>query len=176
MAFSDPAKNLTALGLKEGERVVDLGAGSGFYTLAAAKLVGGSGKVYAVEVQKDLLVRLKNDAHAHNLTNIDLVHGNMEELGGTHIKENMIDAALVCNVLFQVEDKDGFVNEIKRILKHGSRVLIIDWKESFGGIGPHSEAVFSEAQAAALFEKHSFKKVSSFDGGDHHYGLVYKRM
>ena len=58
--FSDPIKNLKMLGLKENDIVVDLGAGTGFYSVAAGTLVS-RGKVYAVELQKDFLDKYKQE-------------------------------------------------------------------------------------------------------------------
>src|SRR5438105_968093 len=127
MAFSDPEKNLSELGLEPGLFVADLGAGSGAYTLAAGRMVGGSGRVYSIDVQQELLSRIKNAAHAERLTNIEVIHGDIEEIGGTRLKEASVDVVLVCNVLFQSEQKETFLDEIRRILKPKGRVLIIDW-------------------------------------------------
>src|SRR5690349_15540940 len=59
--FSEPSANLAKLGLVDGMKVVDLGAGSGFYSYEAARRVGATGRVYAVDVQKDLLERLRSN-------------------------------------------------------------------------------------------------------------------
>ena len=63
--------------------MVDLGAGSGFYTFESAKRVGGSGRVYAVDVQKDLLERLHSVGANQGLRNIEIIWGNAEKIGGT---------------------------------------------------------------------------------------------
>jgi ubiquinone/menaquinone biosynthesis C-methylase UbiE len=174
MAFSDPSKNLESLGLHEGQVVADLGVGSGFYTLQAARLVGG-GKVYAIDVMEDLLVRIKTAAHNEHLNNIEVVHGNMEQLGGTRIKEMSVDVAIISNVLFQIEHKDIFVDEVKRILKSNGRVLLVDWMESFGGMGPQPDHVINEEAATELFKKHGFSESSLIDAGDHHYGVIFRK-
>jgi ubiquinone/menaquinone biosynthesis C-methylase UbiE len=175
MAFSDPEKNLGELGIHNGSFIADLGAGSGAYTLAAAKIVGDGGKVFAVDVQGDLLARIKNAAAGAHLKNVEAVHGDIEELGGTRLKDISVDIALACNVLFQVEQKENFADEIKRILKPNGRVLVVDWSDSFGGLGPQPEHVITESQAKELFEKHGFAFVKKFDAGDHHYGLVFRK-
>ena len=170
--FSDPASNLTKLGLNDGMKVVDLGAGSGFYTIEAAKKVGGSGRVYAVDVQKDLLERLRSVGASQGLRNIEVIWGNAEKIGGTKIKEALADRVVASNVLFQIAKLDDFVLEIKRILKPGGKVLVVDWS----GITPLSpKTIVSEMQARALFEKSGFKLDQSFGAGDHHYGLVFVR-
>lgn len=175
MAFSDPEKNIEQLGLSEGAVVADLGTGSGFYALAASKAVGDSGKVLAVEIQQEVLARVVNMAKAAGLKNMEFLHGDIEENGCTKIGDNVADVAIVANVLFQVEDKVGLVNETKRILKSSGRVLVVDWKESFGGLGPQTKDVVTEATAEDLFEKAGFVFVKEIAAGDHHYGLILRK-
>ena len=133
--FTDPVKNLKAFGLREDNIVADLGAGTGFYTIAAAKILN-QGKVYAIEITKDYLVTIKNKVKELSLQNVEIVWGNVEKIGGTHIGDGIIDAVIVSNVFFQVEDKNNFVEEIKRILKKGGRVLFIDWEAEPNGNSP----------------------------------------
>lgn len=170
--FSDPSSNLAKLSLTEGMKVADIGAGSGFYTLAAAKQVGSTGRVYAVDVQKDLLERLRGAGSAASLHNIEVIWGNAEKIGGTKIREGLLDRAIASNVLFQVAKPDEFALEIKRILKPGGKVLVVDWSEA-SQLGPQN--VFSSAKAQTLFEKTGFKLDQTFNAGDHHYGFVFSR-
>lgn len=170
--FSDPSSNLAKIGLKEGMRVVDLGAGSGFYTFETAKRVGGSGRVYAVDVQKDLLERLRSVGATQGLRNIEIIWGNAEKIGGTKLREAIADRVIASNVLFQIEKPDDFALEIKRLLKPGGKVLVVDWSEA-SPLSP--KTLFSSAKAQALFEKTGFKLDQSFNAGDHHYGLIFTR-
>ncbi len=175
MAFSKPAEVIERFGVHEGQVVADLGAGSGFYTFAAAKLVGGSGRVYAIEVQNEVLTRLANQARHEKITNITFLHADMERLGGTKIADNTVDSALVCNVLFQVENKPAFLQEVKRILKPGGRVLAVDWAGSFGGTGPQPHHVVNETAARGLFKAAGFAEVGAIPAGDHHWGFVFRK-
>ena len=170
--FSDPASNLAKLGLIEGMKVVDIGAGSGFYSIEAIKKIGGSGRVYAVDVQKDLLERLRSVAVSQGIRNIEVVWGNAEKIGGTKLREAIADRVIASNVLFQIEKPDEFCLEMKRILKLGGKILIIDWSE-MSSLSPKN--LFSETKARALFEKNGFTLDTSFNAGDHHYGLVFIR-
>jgi ubiquinone/menaquinone biosynthesis C-methylase UbiE len=171
--FSDPSANIARLGLTEGMKVVDLGAGSGFYSFEAAKRVGTTGRVYAVEVQKDLLERLRSTGVAQGLRNIEVIWGNVEKIGGTKLREALADRVIASNVLFQLEKPDEFALEIKRILKPGGKVLVVDWSD-VSPLGPKTP--FSAMKAQALFEKSGFKLDQSFGAGDHHYGLVLVRQ
>jgi ubiquinone/menaquinone biosynthesis C-methylase UbiE len=166
--FTDPVKNLKAFGLKEDNIVADLGAGTGYYSIAAGALVP-RGKVYAVELQKDFLTTIKNKVIEAHLTNIETLWGNVEKIGGTKIGDNVVDAVIASNILFQVEDKTQFIEEVKRILKPQGRVLLIDWSESSI---MRATAVISRNNAREMFEKKGFVLEREIDAGAHHYGMI----
>ena len=172
--FSNPDQNIAEFGIGEGMKVADLGAGAGFYSIAAARKVGNSGFVYAVEVQKTLVDKIKSNAIAEGIHNIEAIWGNIEKIGGTKLREAMADRVIVSNVLFQIEqkDRDNFCLEAKRITKPGGKILIIDWN-AVTPLGP--KEFITKAAAQSLFEKAGFKYEREFDAGDHHYGLVMTR-
>jgi ubiquinone/menaquinone biosynthesis C-methylase UbiE len=170
--FSDPASNLAKLGLVDGQKIVDLGAGSGFYSIEAAKKVGSSGRVYAVDVQKNLLERLRSIATTNGVRNIEVIWGNAEKIGGTKLREAIADRVVASNVLFQIEKPDEFCLEVKRILKSGGKVMVIDGS---GVTTLSPKVIVTEMKARMLFEKNGFKLTDSFNAGDHHYGLIFTR-
>ncbi|TSC99097.1 MAG: type 11 methyltransferase [Parcubacteria group bacterium Greene0714_4] len=174
MSFTEPQSNIDQFMIPEGARVADLGAGSGMYTIAAARAVGDTGRVLSVEVQKELLVRLQTAAKGEGLSNIDVIWGDIEKLGGTKIRDMSIDAAIVSNVLFQIEDRRDFMTELKRILKPRGKVLVVDWSGSYGGMGPTPEQVVSEQDVKTLFDKHDMVFERSINAGDNHYGLIFR--
>jgi len=174
--FSDPEKNIEQCGIQAGMDIADLGSGSGFYTIAAAKALASTGAVYAVDAQKDLLTKLKNTATREGLYNIEVVWGDIEKVGGTHLREGSVDFAMLCNVLFQIEDKKNTIQEIKRILKPSGRVLVVDWVDSFGGIGPRPEDVIQRNIALDLFEGEGFHLDREIRAGAHHYGMILKKL
>ena len=172
--FSNPQVIIDQLGLVPGIHIADLGSGVGHYGLAAAPLIG-SGRVHAVDVQKDLLEKLLAEARHRGLTNIDTVWGDLEKLGGTRLKDHSIDYVFVTNILFQVEDKVTFLKEIARITKAGGKVLVVDWSDSFAGTGPLADSVVSEQMARQLFESAGFSEDGFLTAGSHHYGLIFKK-
>lgn len=171
--FVEPAKIISQLGLKEGDHVADLGAGSGHFTIAASLLVGSTGRVFAIEVQKDMVARLDNEAKRRSLANVTAVWGDIEVIKGTRLRDFSVDFIFLCNVMFQVKDKTGLLSEVKRILKPKGKILLIDWTGSFGQMGPSVENVFDSSKAESLFLESGFKKESSIEAGDQHYGLVF---
>lgn len=174
--FSHPHKNTDQLGLLPGMKVADLGAGVGAYTIPAAQAVGERGRVYAVEVQRELVTKLKVNVEHARLENIEYLWGNIEQRGGTHIGDELVDFVILANVLFQVADKVGLISEARRIMKKGGKVAVVDWKESFGGIGPALQEVVSEVKAKELFVQHGFQYVRGISAGDHHYGLIFTKI
>lgn len=170
--FTNPESNIRELGVYEGMTIVDLGAGTGAYTMLLAERAGVGGRVYAVEVQKDFLTNIKNEARARDLKNIEVVWGDIERPGGTKIKDGIADVAVVSNVLFQAEDKAGLLREAKRVLKPQGKLLLVDWKDSFGNLGPAKDAVVPANIAEELCAREGFVLKKAFDAGEHHYGLI----
>lgn len=173
--FADPEKNIEQFNIGKGTSVADFGTGIGAYAFACSEAVGENGKVYAIDVQKDLLEKLKKEAQERHILNIQTIWADLDIVGGTKIRENHLDEVIASNVFFQLESKDNAAMEIKRILKKGGRALVIDWTDSFGGMGPEPKAVFEEKKAKELFEKHGFEYERNIDAGPHHYGLVLRK-
>jgi FkbM family methyltransferase len=172
--FTDPIKNLKQFGLVENMIVADLGAGNGFYSINAAKMVP-RGKVYAVEIQKDYLVNLKNKAKDAGLGNIDCICGDAEKIGGTKLKNNIVDAVVVSNIFFQIENKDRFMDEISRILKNGGKVLLVEWSDN-SVFGSNFKKIIPKEKAREMFENKGFVFDREINAGPHHYGMILNKL
>jgi len=172
-SFSEPRENVLQLGLREGMKVGDFGAGSGHYARAAAAIVGYDGKVYAIDVQEDILKHLKVNTHIAHHGIIDTIWGDIEKPGGTHLRDASLDAVILANVFFQIENRSGLLQEIQRVLKSGGKLMVIDWAGSYGGMGPAPEKVMTEHEAEAFFINGGFHKMKSFRAGPHHYGIIF---
>lgn len=167
--FTDPIKNLKAFGLREDNIVADLGAGTGFYSVAAGHIVT-RGKVYAIEIVRDFLMTIKNKVKEAHLNNVEILWGDIEKLGGTNIGDGIVDAVIASNILFQVKDKEKFILEIKRILKQKGKVLLIDWSESSIIVG--AKNIILKNKAREIFERQGFVWERDINPGEHHYGMI----
>ena len=172
--FAHPARNVGAFGIQPSMRVADFGAGSGAYVLAIAEALSGSGTVYAVDVQKDLLRRIKNEATQRGYTNIDVIWADLETPNASKLASGKLDIVLISNLLFQLDDKKPPFTEARRILKPAGRLIVIDWSESFGGLGPIKDEVVTKEQAVTLARASGFELVKEFSTGAHHYGLIFR--
>lgn len=173
--FAHPARNVTMLGVEHAMKVADFGAGSGAYVLAMAEKLEGSGRIYAVDIQKDLLRRIHTEATKRGYKNVEILWGDLETKQGSKIADNTLDLVLISNLLFQVEDKAAVVGEAKRVVKPGGRIAIIDWSESFGGMGPRREDVVTKEAAYEVAKNAGLTFQKEFKAGAHHYGLVFRK-
>lgn len=172
--FSNPQQVLSQIHIDPGMTVADFGCGSGHYTLLVSELVGASGKVFAFDIQKELLARLKNVATTQNLENIHFVWADLDEPNSTSLKEQTVDRVFMTNILFQAEDKKALIREAKRVLKRNGKVIVVDWSDGFAGLGPKQADVVTREVAVTIFGEEGFILEKDLNAGAHHYGLVFK--
>ena len=156
--------------------VADFGAGSGHYTLAIAKIVGNSGVVYAVDVQQDLLARIKSHAQKEDLKNVEIIWADLDKSEGSRLTESSVDFIVISNLLFQTEDKEAVIKEASRVLKSGGKIAVIDWSDSFGGLGPKREDIIDKESCKKIFLETGLILNKEFEAGEHHYGFIFKKQ
>ncbi len=161
--------------LKDGDIIADFGAGSGFF-LRALSLRVGNGKVYACEIQKLLVEKISEQVRSQHLSNIYPLWCDLEEAGGVPIKEGTLDVGILANTLFQLEDKQAASNEMYRLIRPGGRLMVIDWTDSYDGLGPAASHVYDQAAAKDLFESSGFVLEQTYPAGAHHYGLAFRKV
>jgi len=171
--FARPEDHMKYLHIREGMSVADIGCGTGAYTFLSARRVGPSGTVYAIDVQEPLLSAIASRAKNEGINTIRVMRADAEHFGGTRLADVSVDAVILANALFQSEQKKDLAVEIKRILVSGGFLMIVDWRDSYGGLGPAPDAVVTEREAIRLFSLAGFVPEQSFDAGDHHYGLIF---
>jgi len=172
MTFSNPEGNVKQLGQIKDFKIADFGAGVGAYTIPLAKGVGDFGHVYAIEVQKDFLPKIQKIAREENLTNVEVLWGDIERVGATKLSDESVDVVVLANVFFQTEDKKGVVAEARRVLVPKGKVLFVEWRDSYGGTGPHADMIVAPSEARRYFEEGGFGFDKSIQTGDQHYGFI----
>ncbi len=113
---------LAEIGIKEGQAILDFGCGSDTYTIPAAKLVGESGIVYALDVSRKALDRMEERAKSEELENIVRIDASSER--EIPLENKKIDLALLIDVLQEIDDRAALFDEISRILKLGGAVCV----------------------------------------------------
>ena len=173
--FVDPEAVSTHFHIREGDAVADFGAGRGYFIPILSRLVGSAGRVYACEIQKNLVEAIGELARTQHLQNVEVLWCDLEVSQGTKIMDAALDVGLLVNTLFQIEDKPTTIAELARTLRSGGKLFVVDWSESFGGLGPQPEHVISADDARALCEGAGLTFERSYDAGDHHYGLAFRK-
>lgn len=172
--FLSPEQVVRQFGLEKGDHVADFGAGHGYLTIPMARIVGGDGKIFALDIQKNSLDMIRSKARLEHLLNIETVQADLEEPRGSHIKAGYINFAVISNILFQVENKAALFEEAYRILHNGGKLAVIEWEGSLqSSLGPPLELRIPKDEVLRLVSIAGFKFEREFNGGTHHYGLLF---
>ena len=169
----DRAKNLQIdrvmdiLKITEGKTVADIGAGSGWFTVRAAKRVGGSGKVFAVEINEDAIKYIDDRAKKENFGNIQTVLGTEDN---PKLADNSVDAVLILKTYHEIGQPVKVLENVRKSLRKDALVGIIDRNGNGDDHGIKKEVVINELKRAGFVLKDDYDFVKP-DGMD--YFLVF---
>ncbi len=170
--FLNPEDTMKHLLIREDWHIADFGAGSGSYTLAASQYAP-TGKVYAIDINRDILPLIAARVFSRGRRNVEVMWGDIDRAGGTGLQNASMDAVIASNVFFQLENKNACIGEIKRIVKPGGKVFFIDWSGSFGNMGPQEEDIMRPETIKTLFGKFGFEWKKDVPAGEYHYGMIF---
>lgn len=166
----DPAGTLRRAGLQSGQTLCDIGAGSGLFTLAAARLTDGT--VWAAETDADILARLTARAQKEGLSNVLPVPAEGVRY---RLPDGCADWALLVTVLHEIAEKDALLDELRRLLKPDGRVCLVEFQKARTPMGPPPEHRLGAGEAAALFPRHGFAPEQQFPLSENFYCQVWKK-
>ncbi|MBI2175250.1 MAG: class I SAM-dependent methyltransferase [Parcubacteria group bacterium] len=181
--FINPERIIESFDITPKMFVADIGSGAGFYTIPIARAVGPSGRVYAVDVRREMLELVQNNARRAGLHNIQTVVADLEEPSSISLPDASVHAAVLANILFQIEHKDALAEETRRIIKQGGTVYIIDWippemedrQSAPVPLGPPKSSRIGKKTVRELFAAHALVFKKEFNAGLHHYGLAFQK-
>ena len=160
--------------VRDGDLVGDFGAGTGAFVPILSRKVGSNGRVFACEIQRGLVDKLGSLIRAEHLENVDPLWCDLETPRGIKIADGCLDVAIVVNTLYQLVNREEAIREKRRTLRSGGVIYVVDWSDSFAGIGPHPDCVVCRELAISLFEAAGFILEREYPAGDHHYGLAFR--
>jgi ubiquinone/menaquinone biosynthesis C-methylase UbiE len=167
--WQNPEQILAEIGLKDGDTFVDVGCGEGFFAIPAAKIVGGSGRVYCVDVHGRSVEKVKQRAKAEGLNNTVAKVGRAED---TIFCEGCADIVFFGIDLHDFEDAPKVLANARRMLKPIGKLVDLDWKRKLMSKGPPFHIRFSEEKAVGLIREAGFEVQSVKDSGKYHYLVV----
>jgi ubiquinone/menaquinone biosynthesis C-methylase UbiE len=121
-----PTQVLDALELHHGEVVVDLGAGSGYFTFRMAPEVGDTGKILAVDVQDEMLQALKQRAARMRVTNVEVVRGTDTD---PHLPADTVNLVLMVDVYHELAYPREVMERVRESLKPKGRVVFVEYRK-----------------------------------------------
>ena len=119
------SKLLPPLKIKPGDVVADIGAGSGYYTMKLAELVGSKGKVYAVDIQPQMLAIINNRVKAAKITQVETIQNTETEL---KLPASSTDLFLLVDVYHEFTYPHEMAVQMVKALKPGGRMVFVEYR------------------------------------------------
>jgi SAM-dependent methyltransferase len=150
------------LGIERGKTVADIGAGSGWFTVRAARRVSESGIVYAVDINPEAIQYITERARKEELHNVKTV---LSKAADPLLPANAVDAVLLLKTYHEIEDPVALLRNLRGALRPGAKVGIIDRNGNGENHGIGRDVVIREAEQAGyrMIEKYDFVKADKMD-------------
>lgn len=129
--WQQPERVLADLAVAPGDRVADLGAGGGYFTFRLARAVGPEGRVYAVDVDEDMLEYLRERAQEEGHSQVEVVRAEAEHAG---LAPASVELVLVTNTYHHLPEPRAYFARLRESLRPGGRVAVVELRE--GGFPP----------------------------------------
>jgi ubiquinone/menaquinone biosynthesis C-methylase UbiE len=160
-AYQKPDEVLRALALRPGEIVADIGSGSGYFALRLAAAVGSKGRVYAVDVDSDMVRHLNRRLRDASIANVTTILADPDD---PLLADGSIDRFFICDTWHHIDDQTKYLALLKKMLRPGGEVVMIDFKKEETPMGPPlamriaGDALVQQMQAAGfrLATEHTF--------------------
>lgn len=175
MKFIKPENVVANMGLRPGNKVTDLGCGSGFYTLAASRIVGNNGRVAAVDIQDSKLAASKSITIQNGFHNVEVYKADLEK-PMDKIPHGGEDAVMLASILHEVKDRHALLKNAYALLKTGGILLTVDWKDEHSPFGPAMEKRISQHDLRHELEQLGFRHIKDLNGDVYHYAMTFEKL
>ncbi len=179
--FDDPARDewqrpdeiVAALSLAPGMSVADIGAGTGYFSKRLSAAVGPGGAVFVVEVEPNLALHLRDRAQAEKTPNVVPVLASADN---PRLPPASIDVALFVDTYHHIDGRGAYLAVLRRSLRPGARVAIVEWKAGKRPFGPKEEHhKIAPGQVEREMVAAGFESVATPDLLPHQYILIFRR-
>ena len=153
---------MDTLGIAKGKNVADIGAGSGWFTMRAAKRVTAAGTVYAVDINPKAIEYINRRAQREHADNIKTI---LSHADNPQLPPNSVDAVLLLKTYHEISEPIALLQNLRRALRSGAKVGIIDRNGNGENHGVSRDVVIKEAGEAGyqLIEQYDFVKADNMD-------------
>lgn len=169
-AYQKPHEVLTALNLKPGEIIADIGAGSGYFTFRLAHFVGDHGKVYAVDVSPDMIRHINRRIREAKSTNIVSILADPDD---PLLPDQSVHRFFICDVWHHVENPKKYLSLMKRMLKPGGEIVMIDFHKKELPFGPPLQMKIAREDLIRQMEGNGFRLAKEHKFLPYQYFMVF---
>ena len=155
------SRMLEALDVRRGSVVCDFGCGVGFHTLTLAELTGPEGRVYAVDIQPEMLEQLGERMRAAGITNVEPILGGMAD---PRLPESSCDLILCVDVYHELGYPEQVLAGLRRALRPGGRLALVEFRAEDASVPIKPLHKMSKAQVRLELEANGFRLESEHDG------------
>jgi arsenite methyltransferase len=169
-AYQKPQEVIKALNIKEGEVIADIGAGSGYFTVCLARPVGEKGRIYAVDVSPDMIVHLNRRVRDLKLRNVVTILCAPDD---PLLADASVDRFFVCDTWHHINGHPKYLGLMKRMLKPGGQVIMVDFKKAKTPVGPPMEMRIDRDDLVREMETNGFELAAEHTFLEYQYFLVF---
>jgi ubiquinone/menaquinone biosynthesis C-methylase UbiE len=168
--YQKPHEVIMALGLREGETVADIGAGSGYFTFRLASPVGEKGRIYAVDTSPDMILHMNRRIRDMKLRNIVTVLSAPDD---PLLMDGSIDRFFICDTWHHIQNQAQYLALMKKMLKPGGQVIMIDFQKRELPVGAPLEMKITREDLVQQMESNGFKLVKEHTFLPYQYFLIF---
>jgi ubiquinone/menaquinone biosynthesis C-methylase UbiE len=150
----NPEAAIEALKIEKGMYVADVGAGTGYFTIRMARRVGPTGRVYANDVQPDMLARLQDNVEKEHLNNVETVLGTQTD---PKLPTGKLDLILLVDVYHEFSQPQHMLQEMKKALKPDGRLVLVEYRKEDPTIPIRPEHKMSAQEVKAEVEAEGYR-------------------
>jgi arsenite methyltransferase len=169
-AYQKPHEVVTALDLKPGDVVADIGSGSGYFALRFAQHVGATGRVYAVDISPDMILHLNQRIRDVGLDNVRTILALPDD---PLLTPRSINDIFICDTWHHIENHAQYLGRLKTALKPGGQVIIIDFQKKPTPVGSPPEMRIAREDVIKEFAANGFRLIKEHTFLPYQYFLIF---
>ena len=168
--YQKPHEVLTALKINPGEVIADIGAGTGYFTFRLAHFVADKGRVYAVDVSPDMIRHINRRIRDTKATNVVSI---LAEPDDPLLPERSVNRIFICDVWHHVENQTKYLSLMKKLLKPGGEIVMIDFHKKELPFGPPMQMKIAREDLIKQMEGNGFRLTQEHKFLPYQYFLVF---
>jgi arsenite methyltransferase len=169
-SYQKPNDVMDVLALKPGEVVADIGAGSGYFTFRFSNALGVSGKVYAVDVSRDMIDYINRRTQETGAKNVTTVLAAADD---PLLPDASVDRIFICDTWHHIENRPQYLVRLKKVLRAGGQIIMIDFQKRDLPVGPPVDMKIAREDLIQQMESSGLRLVQEYTFLPYQYFLVF---